>query len=109
MPVTRSAFAPNRNDTGGLSVFRRLFVSPEQVAKAGTNVKGYYVAELKHGDIRALSLTVKPDPQEDELPGHSLVPELRFPHDKKEQLKQKEVQLELAKLASRRIVYSPDV
>lgn len=81
--VQRVAFKPFTRDTDGLSVFRELFVTPYQVATAGPNSNGYYVARLNVNSINDLGLNIVPDPQEDQLQGHALMPELSYGECKK--------------------------
>lgn len=108
-PVVRTACCPTKNDVDGLSVFRELFVSPEEVAAAGTNPAGYYVAKLLVADILDLGLTVIPDPKPEQLEGHSLVPELTYviTHEKATKKWAKDKTRALAELAGNNIVYSP--
>lgn len=75
--IQRVAFEPHKTrDTNGISVFRELFVSPEELAAAGPSEAGYYIVRLPVSRITALGLTVVPDPDNAPLPGHALVPEL---------------------------------
>lgn len=105
-PVTRVAFEPNEKDIDGISIFRALFVSAESVAAAGLGRNGYCIARLLVRDIIALGLTVISDPH-DQLPGHSLIPELAFQraNAKETKPKSKEYQRALAKLAGKSIVF----
>ena len=105
--IQRVAFAPNAKDTDGLSIFRELFVTPERVAHAGRNPAGYYVARLAVSKLLELGLSVVPDPRADEPPGHALIPEMSHAAAKNSKTKSREVQLQLAKLASSAIVYTP--
>jgi len=108
LPVDRLAFRPTKDDIDGISVFRELFCTPQQIADTGTNSLGYYVCRLRVSDILGLGLNVIPDPQQDQLSGHALIPELSYPNMKADKKKSKEFQFELAKLASLDICYSPD-
>jgi hypothetical protein len=107
IPVQRYAFAPNEKDRDGLSVFRELFVTPEGVARTGPNSAGYYVARLAVSELLKLGLTVVPDPLEDAPPGHAMVPELSFAAVRNAKTTSKEIQFQLAMLASTAIVYEP--
>ena len=104
-PVQRLSFEPSERDINGISIFRELFVSAEAVAKAGTGVNGCCVARLRVSDFIALGLTIVPDPQDDQLPGHAIIPELSFQQMKINKSKCKEIQRNLAKLAGANIVF----
>ena len=109
-PTRTNAFRPTDDDLTGISVYREAFVSAEAVARAGGSEKGYYVARLPVAGIRALGLTVTPDPQPDLLPGHSLVPEINCIRYKiaVEKKRIKPLQERLARLADANIVLGPD-
>ncbi len=117
LPVTPEAFRPTKWDLTGISVFRRLFIEPQDAANGGTNIKGYYVAQLLAGEIIDGGMTVEPDPIDGEdpsyLPGHTAIPEINYidfkdKTNKEKKDKIKELQLELAILASKDIVYTPN-
>ena len=74
---------------------------------AGRNPAGYYVARLAVSKLLELGLSVVPDPRADEPPGHALIPEMSHAAAKNSKTKSREVQLQLAKLASSAIVYTP--
>jgi hypothetical protein len=107
-PVQRLAFQPNQRDTKGLSVFRELFVTPAAVAAAGRIGQGYYVVRLLVKDLLSLELSVVADPQEDQLRGHALIPELSSALSSARKAASKILQRELAKLASEAIVHRPN-
>jgi len=86
-------------------VFRRLFSTPEEIAASGTNTRGYGVASLRHRDILGLGLSVIPNPQVGQPKGHSLIPEINVEDYKKDYERLKNLTSDLAKLASKRIVY----
>src|SRR5207253_2368721 len=79
-PVQPLAFRPNPNDTTGLSVFRAALLRPEDtlanVDAARRN--DFYVARLAVADLRALGLTVVPEPDPHGPPGHAIIPELSW-------------------------------
>lgn len=107
-PVQRVGFQPNKRDNNGISMFREFFVSPAQVANAGgKGPTGYYVVRLRAADVIAVGLHIVPDPQDDQPPGHALIPELSFQAMKKDKEKSKELQRRLAKLAGNGIAFSP--
>jgi len=113
--VARDAFQANRTrDAVGLSVFREsCFPDPTQapsiIANALRQNGNYYVARLAVAHLSLLGLAVTPDPQQDSPPGHALIPQLGYMEYAKNKHKAKEIQLELAKLASdpRAIVFAP--
>lgn len=104
IPVTPGAFNPSDQDVDGLSVFRALFTTPEEISSSGRKPNSYYVVRLLVGDIHALGLNVVADPREDQPPGHALIRELNK-YTKRTRLK--ELRLALAKLASKSVVLSP--
>jgi len=107
--VRREAFRPSRNDDTGLSVFRAAFVQPvDTLANIdATKRNDYYVARIAVQDLHRRGLTVVPEPDPAGPPGHAVIPELSWQayHADKQRLKQ--VQFELAKLASAAIVHQP--
>jgi hypothetical protein len=109
IPIQRAAFCPNPHDTTGLSVFRAAFVQPADIL---TNIdaskrNNYYVARIAVQDLHRLALTVEPDPDPDGPPGHAIIPELSYRAYQADKQRLKQVQLELAKLASAAIVHQP--
>ena len=74
------AFRPRPDDTTGLSLYRRKYKSPQQVA---ANPRGarYYVAELHAGDMRAKGITVIPGPLPGD-PGHAAISDLTYENRK---------------------------
>ena len=99
-----AAFRPTTNDTTGLSVFRAAFLRPEDtlanVPPARRN--DYYVASLAVSDLRALGLTVVPEPDPQGPPGHAVIPELSWAAYQADKNRLKVVLVELARLASAR-------
>lgn len=110
IPVQPEAFRPTERDEDGLSVFRERFISPAQVlADVAENKRGLYlIARLAVRDLHALHLTVIPAPRSD-LAGHAVIPELNWDSYQKEKRRLKELQVELARLASQAIVHHPDI
>lgn len=113
-PVLRTAFAPNKSDSDGLSMYREDFVSVAALARwyASRRSKGCYIALLTADDIlRAgfrLSFTIQPAPDKaPDPPGHVLIPQFTFDGSKKNARLARDIQLELAQLAQSRIVYYP--
>ncbi len=75
-PVTVGAFSPSDLDTDGLSVFRALFTTPDEVARLNSKPYSFYIARLRVSDILELGVSVIPDPLPDPPFGHSLIPEM---------------------------------
>jgi hypothetical protein len=69
------AFWPRDDDTTGLSVRRGEPYSTAAQAAQGPSRRGYYVAVLKVGDLRARGIRVVPQPDPD-IPGHTELPDL---------------------------------
>ena len=104
------AFRPNKNrDPDGMSFFREDFVSRRKVSKACRHPDGARVARLRAKDVRALDVTIKPDPRDDELPGHVIIPEMNFAASKDQARRRKIQDLEqkLAALAGEQSLYRP--
>lgn len=108
MPIQRIAFQPSKDDTNGISVFREMFVTPDELDKAAKKPGNYFIVRLSVLDFVNQDLTVVPDPQGDQPKGHSLIPELHYEAMRRSNPKLKEAQRELAKLASKSIIYEPD-
>jgi hypothetical protein len=109
-PIQRAAFRPNEQDTTGLSVYRARFVS--SYSDVLRNVKPekrekYYICRLCARDLFALNLTVVPDPDPEDIPGHCIIPELSWQKYQDEYERLAEIQLQLAGLGSRDIVHRP--
>ena len=105
-----AAFRPNQNDTSGISVFRAAFL---QAADTLTSIEAskrdqYYVARLAVTELRRVGLTVAPDPDPNGPPGHAVIPELNWQAYRADKQRLKQIQLELAKLASAAIVHQPN-
>lgn len=106
-PVGRGAFTPNSSDTDGLSFYLERFISPsELVAATKKPLEKYLVVRFLARELYALGLTLYPDQQPDDSPGHLLVREITYPiyKDPVRKKKLKEIILQLAQLASERIV-----
>ena len=108
-PVERVAFQPSDEDVDGLSVFRAAFVSPGQIVADSRGGNSYYVARLAVRELGRFTppLTVAPDPDPDQPPGHAVIPELNAIRLKTEKYPSKELQRDLAKLAAKNIVFRP--
>jgi len=108
--VAPYAFKPHKKrDLDGMSFFREDFVTPEQVVEACTHPDGAYVARIKVSRLRRLGLAVQPDPDPNILPGHTIVPGLRYVEQRPtpERRRIEDLSRQLAELASNGIAYSP--
>lgn len=107
VPVIRTAFQPGPPDTKGISVFREEFVSAGEISDAARTPGAYYVTRLSVRVLKeTLGLSVIPDADENQPPGHALIPEINASNKGDRRLK--ELQRELAKLASRSIVHQAE-
>jgi len=108
--VLVTAFRPTDDDKSGLSVFRQRFVQPVDtlLSVKEEKRKDHYVARLAVADLRKLGLSVVPDPDPLGPHGHSLIPELTTQAYHADKRRWKDLQEELAKLASADIVHRPD-
>ncbi len=108
VPAARIAFQPGPRDTRGISVFRQMFLSAPELANAGRKPGEYYIARLSVRELKdRLDLSVVPDVDENQPPGHALIPEINT--SRMRDPRSKEIQRELAKLASKSIVHEPEV
>ena len=109
IPIQRGAFCPNQKDATGLSVLRAAFVQPAETLAGVDPSKqnDYYVARLAVQDLHQLGLTVVPDPNPDGPPGHAIIPGLSWPAYQANRQHLKQVQVELARIASAAIVHQP--
>ncbi|TAJ91387.1 MAG: hypothetical protein EPO31_14355 [Gammaproteobacteria bacterium] len=112
-PVTRLAFRPNNRDTGGISLFRELFTTALDLARSGQCETGYYVIRLQVREITSIGLTLVPDPKDDQLSGHCLIPELECEYKLLDKQSSKQKQQALADITNNnfqtRLVYSPTI
>jgi hypothetical protein len=110
VPVQRGAFRPNEQDLTGISVYRERFVrAPSDVLDAVKPEKRgmYYVARLSVRALTSLGLTVVPDPDPQDIPGHCIIPELSWPKYQVDHDRLADIQQQLAKLGSQDIVHRP--
>ena len=103
------AFRPSSNDTTGLSVFRAGFLNPVDTLAnlEPSKRREYFVVRLAVRDLLRLGLTVVPEPDPDGPPGHAVIPELSWQAYQADKQRLKDIQLELAKLATTAIVHQP--
>jgi|SRR6266851_5535487 len=74
--LSPEAFNPTKHDENGLSFTRADLVSLE-VAGRGASKKGYYIAKVRVGDLRANGMEVTPLPRENN-PGHAVISALSY-------------------------------
>ena len=78
-PVQPGAFRPNAGDTDGISIYReRLLSASELVARSKRPPGTTKVARLLAKDLLALGVTLEPKQEEDDLPGHVVIPEVNY-------------------------------
>ncbi len=110
--VAPYAFQPSKKrDTDGMSFFREDFTSSQDIVKASRHPDGVRVGRVTVRQLRELGLDAEVDPDKDELPGHVVVPGMRFV-DKNLQTdadrhKTKDRSQSLAQFASENGVYCP--
>lgn len=78
-PVQPGAFRPNAGDTDGISFYRERLLSPSELVARSKRPPGTTkVARLLARDLLALGLTLEPKQEEDDLPGHVVIPEVNY-------------------------------
>jgi hypothetical protein len=110
--VSPYAFQPNRKrDTDGMSFFREDFNAPQAIVKANAHPDGVRVARIVGRQLRELGLEAQTNPNADGLPGHVIVPGMRFVERKlqtdEDRRRTKDRSLKLAQFASANGVYCP--
>jgi hypothetical protein len=113
---TRDAFKPTQEDTDGISLQRESDMAaagkgPSEMSAAGRKPGEYFIIRLKAKDYLNQGLSIVPDQQPGDLPGHSIIPELSLSGYQNKKQAMKNIQDELIKLASvpAAIVLSPSV
>lgn len=109
LPIQPEAFRPLDSGETGLSVFRLdCLRDPLDALTAIAEGKRslYYIACLAVADLKSLGLSVQPEPVA-ALPGHAIIPELNTIAYHQDKVFWKQVQRQLAELASRNIVHRP--
>lgn len=105
IPFEWLAFKPTDKDVDGVSVYQAELITPAQLAASGRKPGTYYVVRLSVRALRSLKLMIVPT--DGPLPGHAVIPELRWSAYEANKQSAKELMLELAKLASQNIVHTP--
>jgi len=72
--VSPQAFDPRHDEDTGISIYRARYKTVDQAAQ-GLSKRGYFVAELRVGDLRKSGIEVVPSPEPDD-PGHAEIPAL---------------------------------
>jgi hypothetical protein len=104
------AFEPHlRRDVDGMSFFRADFATAVQVSQANRHAYGARVARITMQQLRSLGLDADPDPNPEQLAGHTLVRGMRFVRDlsREERRKIKDLSRKLALFATRNGLYRP--
>jgi hypothetical protein len=110
--VAPYAFTPNKKrDVDGMSFFREDFTTCRGVAEANRHPAKARTARITMPQLDELELEARPEPDTTELPGHSLVPDMRFVEKKTQSDQQrqrtKDRSQKLAQFATRNGVYTP--
>jgi len=109
--INPNAFEPAKDDLDGTSFFREDFVTKEELASTTKHPNGVRVARVVAKEITRLQLSLKPDPDDTQPPGHTVIPEMAFvkkgPHNKPQRQKIKDLAQELAQIASKNEIYTP--
>lgn len=108
--ITPLAFKPSpKRDQDGMSFFREDFVTSQAVADASRHPQKARTTRITVVQLSQLELEVKADPDAKELPGHAIVPEMRYRKNQSDQERQrtKDRSQRLAQFATKNGVYSP--
>ena len=109
MPISAQAFAPRKDETEGISVFRASCVAaPEAVLAVFAESKRslYALVAISVSDIYAMGLSVEPASIA-EVSGHALIPELNAEICKADKQWCDGIKKGLAILASNRVLRAP--
>jgi hypothetical protein len=109
LPVRPRAFQPRDHETTGISVYRlKCLADPTDALTVIAPEKraSYALATLSVADLRAIGITVRPDPIP-EVAGHSLLAELTSTAVAADKGKWRPILETLARLASRTVIHSP--
>ncbi len=110
--VNPSVFEPHKKrDVDGMSFFREDFITPQELAKSNTNADGVHIVQISASQLRELGLSAEPSPIPEQLPGHVIVPGMRYIDKKQlsqdEKNRVKDAAQRLSQWASQSVVYSP--
>jgi hypothetical protein len=104
------AFEPHKKrDVDGMSFFREDFTTPEQLAAANRHPAGARVARITVRQLRQLGLDVECAPDQHQLPGHAMVPGMRFVANRSREEKRRiqDLSQRLAQFASENKIFCP--
>ncbi len=104
------AFEPHRKrDIDGMSFFREDFTTPEELARTNRHPQGARIAQITVQQLRALGLDVVCAPDQNQLPGHVIVPGMRYASNRLKEEKHRIADLSqrLAQYATSNGVYCP--
>ena len=106
-PIGVGSFRPSASDTDGLSLYRERATPAEVLAAGGRPGTSYVIVRFTAREIRGLGLTIRPDQQPGDLPGHHLIPEINTMtyDDKMTRGPVKEACKRLADLANQAIIF----
>jgi len=110
--INPNAFTPAPDDVDGISLFREDFVTKEYLASVNQHPSRARVARVVAKECTDLQLSLKPAPDPNEPPGHTLIPEMPFlgkktAHNKAQKQNIKDLAQKLAQIASKNEVYTP--
>ena len=108
--VSPMAFKPHpKRDIDGMSFFREDFTIPRKLAKESRHPNGVRVCNLTVVQLRSFQLEAVADPDPNELPGHCIVPKLKYVKKLTPEERQwvKKISADLALRATANGVYSP--
>lgn len=108
--VSPTAFKPHpKRDPDGMSFFREDFTTPKRMVKRNRHPDGVRVARMHVFQLGQLNLHADPAPDDKELPGHVIVPELRYVKKQStdERQNSKKLQVRLAQFATENGLYTP--
>ncbi len=109
--INPNAFEPAQDDVDGISLFREDFITSEDLASISTHHNGVRVARVIAKECTDLHLSLNPDPDDSQPPGHTVIPEMPFvrkgPHNKAQRQNIKDLAQKLAQVASKNEIYTP--
>jgi hypothetical protein len=110
--VSPSAFKPHpKREIDGMSFFREDFTSPQDIAEASAHPDGVRVGRVTVRQLQELEVDAQSDPDPDELPGHVIVPGMRFVDKNLQTVEERRTtknrSLRLARFANENGVYCP--
>jgi hypothetical protein len=77
--LQRAAFAPNKQDTDGISFYRELFISRRHLAKHTGRKPPYVVCRIRARQVpQGLTVIASPDPDLSQPRGHCTIPQISY-------------------------------